>query len=227
MTINKHYMSRLFGRSPIRPLQKHMEQVLACVDLLPEVVTNCIDGDIAAARKIYEEMSAFESVADELKREVRLNLPGTLFMPVARADLLDMLNAQDKMANRAQDIAGLMVGRRMTIPGSTRNAFITLTQRAVDTVAQAAKTVNELDQLMESGFRGKEADIVGEMIRELDAIEGDTDQLQIELRNQLFQIETDLPAVEVMFLYQTINSIGVLADRAESVGHHLELLLAR
>ena len=44
---------------------------------------------------------------------------------------------------------------------------------------------------------------------------------------KLFDIEKDLPPIDVMFLYDVINKIGELADRAEQVGHRLTLIAVR
>ncbi|MBQ1559105.1 MAG: DUF47 family protein, partial [Pseudomonas sp.] len=69
--------------------------------------------------------------------------------------------------------------------------------------------------------------LVENLIEELGAIENDTDRLQIEVRRNLFKLEQDLPPVDVMFLYQIIDWIGDVADRAQRVGNRLEQLLAR
>jgi hypothetical protein len=68
---------------------------------------------------------------------------------------------------------------------------------------------------------------VEKMISQLDAIEDDTDSLQISLRKNLLAIEKDLNPVDVIFLYQIIDWVGDLADLAERVGARLEILLAR
>ena len=62
---------------------------------------------------------------------------------------------------------------------------------------------------------------------QIEVIEHDTDRLQVEVRRGLFKLEKDLPPVDVMFLYQIIEWIGDVADRAERVGNRLEQLLAR
>ncbi|MDF5977940.1 DUF47 family protein [Pseudomonas aeruginosa] len=62
---------------------------------------------------------------------------------------------------------------------------------------------------------------------ELEAIENDTDRIQVEVRRELFRLESELPPVDVMFLYQIIEWIGDVADRAQQVGNRLEQLLAR
>ena len=42
--------------------------------------------------------------------------------------------------------------------------------------------------------------------------------MQIDLRNQLFVVESALPPVEVMFLYKIIDQVGAIADYAQEVG---------
>ena len=53
------------------------------------------------------------------------------------------------------------------------------------------------------------------------------DEQQIQIRSQLFKLESELPPVDVIFLYKIIEWIGDLADRAQKVGGRLQLLLAR
>ena len=37
-------------------------------------------------------------------------------MPVERTDLLELLTQQDKIANKAKDISGRVIGRQLLIP---------------------------------------------------------------------------------------------------------------
>ena len=65
------------------------------------------------------------------------------------------------------------------------------------------------------------------MIHELDAIENDTDKMQISLRHNLYDIEKDMPPIDTIFLYKIIDWVGELADKAQDVGGHLLILVAR
>ena len=65
------------------------------------------------------------------------------------------------------------------------------------------------------------------MIHELDLIEHDTDEMQIGIRRILYGLEKNLPPIDVMFLYNIIEWIGDLADRAQQVGAQLQLLLIK
>ena len=140
--------------------------------------------------------------------------------------MLELLLVQDKMANRAKDVAGLVLGRKMEIPESITEGFIEFVSRNVDAAKQARKSVRELDELFTTGFRGAEVSLVEALIEELDSIETDTDDRQADLRAALFKVEGDLEPVNVMFLYRVIHLTGEIADMAERVGRRLELLFS-
>ncbi|HET7674362.1 MAG TPA: TIGR00153 family protein [Gammaproteobacteria bacterium] len=223
----KTYFTGIFGRSPIKPLQQHMEKVLACVRELKPFAESVLAADWPRAAELREKIIHLEHEADAMKRELRLHLPHSLFMPVARADLLGLLQVQDSIANKVKDITGLMAGRRMVLPEVLHEPFLRHVQRGIDATEQAYRSVGELGDLLESGFRGAEANLVESMIAELDRIETDTDTIQVELRSKLFPLERDLPPVDVMFMYIAIEWVGDLADLCHGVGNVLQLLLAR
>lgn len=220
-------ISNMFGASPVRPLQKHMESVQVCISQLMPFFTAVLAEDWDEARRQQTEITRLENAADVLKKQLRLNLPKSLFMPVSRRDLLEVLTMQDKIANKSKDIAGLIIGREMTFPKDFGPLLKDFIERSIEASAQAQKAINELDELVETGFRGNEVQLVESMIKTLDEIENDTDKIQVKIRTALFAIEDDLNPVEVMFMYRIIDWIGDLADLAQRVGSRLELMLAR
>ncbi|MFK0957361.1 TIGR00153 family protein [Pseudomonas aeruginosa] len=217
----------LFGRSPIGPMQQHIAKAHECAAGLLLFFRAVIAEDWAQVEQVQQDMVRLEQEADRLKKNVRMHLPKSLFLPVPRSDLLELLSVQDKVANRAKDIVGLMLGRRMRIPLPLQGQMLAYVQRSVDASAQALRVVNELNELLETGFGGRETSLVESMVEELEAIENDTDRIQVEVRRELFRLESELPPVDVMFLYQIIEWIGDVADRAQRVGNRLEQLLAR
>lgn len=223
----KSYIYNLFGQSPVRPLQKHMGQVYGCATQLVPFFKAVLAGDWKRAEQVQRQISECEQSADDLKRDLRLHLPTGWMMPMSRRDLLEVLTVQDRIANKAKDIAGLILGRQMTFPPEVGERLVAFAQRAIDAAGQADKAINELDELVEAGFRGREVDVVEAMITELDRIESDTDKMQVEIRALLFKQEKDLPPVDVIFMYRVIEWVGELADQAQRVGSRLELLLAR
>lgn len=221
------YISRIFGASPVRPLQKHFDKSAKCAHKLPKFIRATFQQDWAKADAMREKIILLEHAADDLKRDLRLNLPKSLLMPVSRSDVLEMLSRQDRIANKAKDISGLIIGRRMVMPEAIQAGYLALLERSLDAVTQARKSVHELDQLFESGFRGAEADLVVEMTDELSLIEDQSDELQVDLRANLFRIEKDLPPIDVMFTYKIIDWTGDLGDIAQRVGSRLHMMIAR
>ena len=217
----------LFAKSPIKPLQKHVAKVHEAAQQLVPFFDAMWARDWEQAELVQRKISQLEREADALKREIRLKLPRGLFMPVARTDMLELLTQQDKIANKAKDISGRIIGRQMAIPLPLQSAFMVYLNRCLDATAQAAKAIDELDELLEIGFKGREMDLVSDMINQLDRIEDDTDGMQAKLRKQLHLIEDGYNPIDIMFLYKIIEWVGELADQAERVGARLELMLSR
>ena len=220
-------ISALFGPSPIRPIQKHMAKAQNCITLLGDFLEATYSKEWQKAEEIQETICKTENEADTLKRDIRTHLPRSLWLPVARNDLLEMLQIQDRLANRARDIAGLMLGRKIEIPIELIEGVRDYYHKNLNTSAQALKAINELDELLETGFRGKEATLVEELVVELDELEHQSDVSQIKLRAMLFQMEDSLPPVHVIFLYKIIDRLGELADISQKIGSRLLLLIAK
>lgn len=225
--ITGSYFSQIFGSSPVRPLQQHMYKVYECTKLLIPFFEAVSDGNIEEMESIQDKIAEMESEADELKSELQKQLPKGLFMPVDRRDLLSILKAQDKIANRSKDISGLVRGRKMKFPPPLDEKFIEYVTQSIEASKQALKTVNQLDELVETGFSGNEVQFVQERILELEKLESENDRIQVEVRATLFEMESELPPVDVMFMYRVIDWIGSLADIAQRVGHRLQLMLAK
>tara|TARA_R110002049_G_scaffold84663_2_gene215410 strand:- start:11252 stop:11926 length:675 start_codon:yes stop_codon:yes gene_type:complete len=219
-------LANIFGSSPVKPLEQHIDLAYRCAKKLHDFFAASVQGDWATAAAVRDEIETLEHEADSMKKEIRLHLPKSLFMPVPREDLLELLLVQDKIANRTKDVSGLVLGRKMQLPEQIAEQFLEFVDRNIDAAKQARKSVRELDELFTAGFRGAEVDLVEGMIEELDRIETDTDDKQAALRAAIFEIEGTLNPVDAVFMYKVIELTGEIADMAERVGRRLELLLS-
>ncbi|MGY9014379.1 MAG: TIGR00153 family protein [Rhodospirillales bacterium] len=219
--------TNLFGRSPFKPLQEHMLVVKECTREVPKIFEALCGGDTQKVKSIQTRISELESKADAIKNDLRAHLPKSLFMPVDRRDLLEVLDLQDSLADTAEDIAELLVERSMEVHGSMKQPLISMVSRCVDACVQSARIIARLDELVETGFRGPESDAVLAMVDELNKIESDTDQMGIELSRSLFAQEDTMKPISVVLWYELIKMIGSLADDAEKIGNRLRLLLAQ
>ena len=177
-------ISNLFGKSPIRPLQEHMQLVVACASQLEPFFEAVLVDDWKGASDIFDKIADDENRADELKKQFRLNMPKSLFMPMSRGDLLGILAQQDNIANATKDICGIVLGREMDIPSVLQSDFIAYVKSAIETCEKALKAIDELDELLETGFTGQEVKFVKKLIRDLDSQEQKVDKRERKLRHR-------------------------------------------
>jgi len=225
--MSRNYFSKIFSRSPFTAMQEHMKIVDECVHLLSPFFEAVLNHDHRQAQVVYKDIRKLENKADTLKKKLRLQMPKGLFMPVARRDLLELLLVQDQAANQAKDVSGLITGRKMVFPEPLTMLLPDYVERCENAIRQASKVINELDELVETGFAGREVEIVASIINELDVIEKSTDKMQIKIRATLMRVEKNLSPVDVIFYYKVIEGIGEVADIAQRIGSRVELLLAK
>ena len=220
-------LANLVKRSPLISIQEHMRAVVECAQEVPTLFEALCKQNDAEFQAIKQRIFDKESEADRIKNSLRGRLPKSLFMPVDRRDLLEVLHIQDSIADAAEDIAELLFERQMKIPAPMQKPMIALAKTSVQVCEQSLKVIEELDTLLETGFRGHDARQVEEMVDELNAIEDDADALELELARTLFSLESTIDPVSVIMWYRIIEWIGDLADYAEKVGDRIRLFIAR
>ena len=217
----------LLGKSPIKPLQEHIEKTCRCTQLLGDFLKASSSNNWEQATELQAQIVDAENRADEIKQAIRASLPKFMWMPFARSDVIELLTIRDRMANKAKDIAGLMLGRKIVFPPSMTGSVQHLQGLSINAAAKAKDAINELDELLETGFSGKEVTVVQDLLNELNLIESESDAAQIEIRAHLVELESGLPPVDVMFLYRIVDLIGDIADVSQRIGNRLILLASK
>jgi hypothetical protein len=184
-----------------------------------------VAGDAARITACREEIDRLEHEADRIKNEIRSHLPARMMLALERRDMLDILDSQDSIADTAQDIAELADQRTMKVPEALRGVMENLIRQVIAACDQAERIINELDELLETGFRGREVTRVEEMIDELSRIETETDELEERASRQIFQMEDRL-GISTIYWWHLVEWIADIADYAERVGNRLRLLIA-
>jgi len=218
-------MGSLFGRSPIRPMQQHMQAAVTCAHAVLPLFEAMVAGRTEDLPRLRQEIDHLEHEADHIKHEIRSHLPRRLMLAIERRDLLEILDFQDSIADRAQDIAELVDQRSMVVPAPLAEPMLALVRVTLDACEQARKIIDELDELVETGFAGREVGRVEEMITTLSKTESDSDARAESLHRQIFAMEDEL-GVGTVFWWELVKEIARMADFAERVGNRLRLLIA-
>jgi len=220
-------LARLLRQSPFEPIQEHMDIVALCTAELPLLFEALHQGDRQRLEDVARRIDELESSADAIKNELRYRMPKTLMTPVDRRDILTLVAAQDNMADKVEDIAKILILREMTVPDALWPDLSALITRVADTCHQAHNVIENLDELLEVGFRGRYSKKVRKMVRQLKAVEAETDVLSATTARKLFAIEKELDPVSVIFWNELIMLTADVANKAENVGDTLMLFLAK
>ncbi len=217
----------LFAKSPFGPMQDHMRKVMDCVRLVPDLLRALEAGDEKALNDLIERIQKAEHEADIIKNQIRSDVPKTLFTPVDRTDLLEMLTFQDRISDWAEDVAVLLSLRRLPFPKAIHQEFWDFVDQVMATVEQFAKISEELDELLEASFGGAEADRVMEMIISIGREEYLADRKQHDLVRKLLDLEDDLGVLNIILWMKVIEKVADLANGAEKAGNRIRLFLSK
>lgn len=219
------WIDKLVSRSPIKPMQQHMNVAVLCAREILPLLDAMAAGDLDAIRDRRAEIDRLEHEADEIKHEIRSHTPKRFMMALDRRTILEILDYQDSIADITQDITELADQRNMHLPEVMKEPVMSLAKSVVTACEQGQRIIDELDELVETGFGDAEVRRVDEMILELGRLETETDRQLDMAARKLFEIEDDL-GVATIFWHQVLRQIATLADLSERVGNRLRLLMA-
>jgi uncharacterized protein len=207
----------VFGRSPFVPLQMHMEKVVECVGLVPIIIEAYRQEDSATVESLAVKISKLEHKADQIKHDIRNNLPRGLFMPVDRTKLLKILSLQDGIANRAENMAVLLTFKQAKSFDEFDAAFDIFMNKCLETFNLTRNIIEQLDELLETGFGGSEAHKVHELIDKVSLKEHEADVSQRELVRLLLSYEDSMSYGDFFLWTRVIQQISSIADRADNL----------
>ena len=218
-------ISKLFGKSPFEPLYQHMLKVKECVDLVGPLMDAFLNGDQDKVKSFAKMIFKAEHEADLVKKEIRGHLPKSIFLPVSRGDILRFLKEQDNIADSAEDLAALLILRKMSVPEELKAELKDFVDKVLETYEMAMTVSSEIKILAETSFGGAEAHKVMDMIEQLKEEEFEADKAQMRAAKKMFSLEKKLDPVSVMMWTHIFKELGTLANHAENAGDQMRLML--
>lgn len=215
----------LFAKSPFSPLQSHMEKVAVCVQKIEEIFEAYYDKDYDKMDSIARELSQLEHAADLTKNEIRNNLPKGLFLAVNRGDLLEILSLQDTLADRAEDIGVLMTLKQLQPLKGIRKELKPFLDKNLQAVRHAHNIIQEIDELLEASFGGKEAEKVRAMVEEVAYMEHEADMLQRALLKKFYNMDDAIPYTSFTLWIHILQAIASLGNNSEKLANRVRMLL--
>lgn len=216
---------RLFSRSPFAPLRTHMAKVARCVQEITPLFEALKKKDYDLIAKIAERISKLEHDADVTKNDIRNHLPTGVFMPIARASLLEILSLQDNLADHAEDAAILLTFRPIVVEPLFENEFEQFLNKNLEAFNGVYLIIQEMEELLESSFGGSEAEKVKKMVEQVAFLEHEADLLQRQLLKILFGKCDDLSAPSFYIWMKVIHEIASLSNESEKLANRVRMTL--
>lgn len=216
---------KLFGRSPFAPIQSHMESVGRCVHLLPKLFEILEQNDFSRLEQLSEEISQLEHDADLIKNDIRNHLPKSLFLPIDRGNLLEILSIQDRIADKVEDAAVIITLKPLELLPIFKEEFKLFLRKNIETFDEAKLIIKELHELVESSFGGIEAEKVRSMVDDVAYREHEVDLIQRRLLKSLFQAEDQLTFVTFNQWQRLIECIASISNLSENLAYRIRMTL--
>lgn len=216
----------MFSKSPFRPLVSHIEKVRACVGQMKSLFRALDEHDYQAVMETSEAIIKFEHEADMIKDQIRQSLGQSVFFAVDKRDFMQLLSAQDDIADSVEDLSVLLRIKNLETPDVIREPLEDLVDHIIKTANQACDLICELDTLLEASFGGAEAEKVEKAASDLGTAEWHADRKQFLIAQKLFSLGDQIKPADLMLWNEVIKNLGSVADESEKVGKILRLFIS-
>jgi len=187
-------------KSPFEQLLKHMGKVNECVDVLGDGLLRYYKGDYKGFSEVAKNVSTLEYEADLIKSNLRNHLPNSLFLPVDKGKFMWALREQDKILDHAENLAKMLDMRHTKIPKELQEVFIEHAKLVVKTVKAMEDAVENIQDLVETGFVKREREQTKEFVHKVHDYEWKADQKKYEMTKGIYKLEKKLDPMDMYHL---------------------------
>jgi len=217
----------LIAKSPFKPLSEHAEKVRLTVWKMSDAIIAYADGDASRVEALYREISQLEHDADNVKHEIRQNLPSSNIMPVDRADTLSYLKQQDDVANSAENVAEILTIKMVRMPQPVKDSLLQLNSEVLKTVEEHVSASNNIITFLDTTFSPEKDQIAQGLINKVDAQKHKVDLTKLWAMKAIYAYEKEIGATGVYQILSLVKELGWVAEHAESSSNRLRLMIAR
>ena len=218
-------IARLFGKSPFAPLQSHMKKVSSCIKKLTEIFDLLKERKFDKIDDLVRQLSKLEHEADLTKNDIRNHLPKSLFLPIDRSQLLDILSIQDNIADKAEEIGNLITLQPFKTLGTLLDNLCKLYEKNIEAFWETRQVLKEMDDLLESSFGGLEAEKVKAMIDQTSFKEYEADKMKHQIMKEFFEVADNLPTPAFYLYVRLIEEINHISHISESLANRIRMIL--
>ncbi|NJE30012.1 TIGR00153 family protein [Thermococcus sp. 18S1] len=218
--------TKLFAKSPFKPLIKHADVVLSTVETLEKALQAWYACDYEGMREFAIEVDRLEDVADRIKEEIRDSLSSKLMMAVAREDVIIYLHMQDKVADAAEDTAKwLLVKKPDCVPTEAKDIILEMGMESIKAAKLVHEAIVQMDRVIESGFTEGEIEREYEIIRQIESVENKIDGLDTKLMQLIFENADSMSWGDGFYILNIARTLSNISDKAKDAAERIRLMM--
>ncbi len=202
-----------------------MNKVASCVHKLTALIAALSTGDMAMIEQLSAELSELEHEADLTKNDIRNHLPKSIFLPIDRAQFLEILSVQDSIADRAEEVGVLLTLHPLEDFKIYSQGLTELHALALETFNSTWQIMREVEELLESSFGGIEAEKVKVMVEETAYKEHKTTLAKHRVLKQLFSLGTHLPPPVFYLWMRLLEALNDISRSSEKLANRIRMVL--
>ena len=217
----------LIGKSPFGPIVEHTKKVHECIEVIRPLTRALIAEDYERINELQSKVSRLEYEADQIKHELRDTLTRRYFLPVDRSELDSFINAQENMADYAEDIGVILTLRQTRLHPSLHQPFLDFINQVYQVSGTLLTAAVEFKNLAEVSFGGAEARMVTERLENLGEEEWKADKMARTLSRLIYQLEDEIKVLDIFFYEKLLLKLSAIANQAENAGDFLKAMVAK
>lgn len=208
----------------IKRAKEHSKTVFECVYEFDKAIEEYLNGDIKKSSKHVKKVNEIEREADELRREMLLDLSKGEMVPRVREDLAHLIKRLDDVANGAN-----AAGRRLLLLET--DAALMFMKQIKGELLEIMKNTMECCLLLRATIDdqlGSESTSILESVAEIKRLEHVVDNNRMNMLKKILDIEStthlSIPPFLAIAVADLIECIESITDAAEAVGELIKVI---
>jgi predicted phosphate transport protein (TIGR00153 family) len=208
-------MSLLFGKKENEVLDlffKHLLKVKKTID----TTYTLLGASNEEINNIAKKVRNLETEADSIRRDAETMMYAGAFLAQSRGDMLGLIEAIDKISNKAEFISDLIYLQNLEIPSELIEDYkkeFEISKKTYEALQSACKTLFD------------DIDKTKELVLEVEKWENQGDHVERDLVKKIFSMDIDL--AWKMQLRELAFQVGDIADRSEDASDRIEIILLK
>jgi predicted phosphate transport protein (TIGR00153 family) len=200
----------------INKIEAYLDQVDKTRDLFRRTMEELVRGerDEHSEARVME-VHASESLADDIRREIELEMYRKALIPESRGDVLGLIESMDMVPNLFQSLCDQLLFQKIDVPPEFQERYLKLVEVNID-------SYNLLREAILALFYRRDCQ---EQLRRIDGTESESDGIERGLVKDIFA--TDMDKADKILLKEIVVNTGDISDTVEIAADRLNLAIIK